>query len=336
MRLYNVEEPDIKVIDKEDYSTFAGLFKNNFLNILLYAYTAYVVIAAALEMIGGMYIMGAINLVVHGCVCAALWIFKTAPKEEDKLSMKGQKLFQIAHAVKYFVMFVLLVVFLILLLLAWIHAGNEAKKALVEAKSQTDASILAAAKKASSAVFWKYFGLLFGYLAAAVAVLVYYRAVMKVADGYQKYLEKGTHFWGDLKFFAYYGFVSAGLIVLYSVLSIFLQEKIIALITTSNVSMLISNNILALIPNILFAVILVLVSIQALKGYKVLDATTTTFKVTIDRDTHKELRVATEEDIQVIEKYEAELLKAISDAEEDEAFVSNELMYDEETIKNTN
>ena len=332
MRLYNVKEPDIKVIDAEDYSLFASLLNNKMLSVMLYVYTAYVVIASVCELLGGMYVTGGINIIIRGLICAALWMFKLAPKSTDKLSTKGSKMFQIAHAVKYFIVFVLLIIFLILLILTWIRNGNLAKQELTAAKAQTDAEVLAAAKHNSSKTFWTYFGLLIGYLASSIIYLVYYRMVMGIADGYIKYSEKGTHFLDEIKFFGIYGIASAVILVAYSVLSIFLFDKIYGLITSSSLGIIINGNILVLIPNFILAIILVLLALQALKAHKILSTTDTTYKVTIDANTHEILRNATEEDLQIVKDYEEELRKALSE-EDEEVFVSNELMYDEDTIK---
>ena len=117
MRLYNEVEETTKVVVVEDYATFNGLLKCKYLFYLLIAYTAFAVINAILAFIDGGYVMAAVNLIVHGSVCASLWMNHLANKElkeDEKPSTKGTKIFQIAHAAKYLVVFILLILGLIL------------------------------------------------------------------------------------------------------------------------------------------------------------------------------------------------------------------------------
>ena len=54
------------------------------------------------------------EMFVHGCICASLWMNYLANKElkeDEKPSTKGTKIFQIAHAAKYLVVFILLMSF---------------------------------------------------------------------------------------------------------------------------------------------------------------------------------------------------------------------------------
>lgn len=289
MRLYNDVEETTKVVVVEDYSTFKGLLKCKYLYYLLIAYTAYAVINAALSILDGGYLMAIINILVHGTICASLWTFRKAnlENEDEKPNLKGSKLYLIAHAVKYLIVFIFLVLGLIFIIFSWTEAANVAKQELVKAQSQTVPEAIAAAKAARNKVFWSYLGYIVVYLAFTVFTLVYYKAVMAPVDALAKYNEKGTHFWNDLKFLSLILFITAGLNVVLGLLG--------ALgVLDTLCTMMINNGIntvsqatgglgwFSFISRVLFAAICVCLGLLLLKGYKVLETTETSHEEVVE------------------------------------------------------
>ncbi len=334
MRLYNIEEEKTKIIDVEDYSVFRTAMKNKLLPILLYVYTGFVVINLALTILSGAYVMAVINAAVHSLICVAMWLFMFSFKKTDNnvLPQNGLKMFQIAHAVKYFIVFVLIVIALILIILDWINKGNLAHQALDAAKKQTNEQVLADARHKSSIVFWSHLLTLVIALTISIVTCVYYYAVMKLADGYQKYANKGIKFFNDFKFTGIYFFVTAGVLILYSILN-FLSVKMIQ-VDISKIELFVGTGIFSNLSRILFALFLIFAGIISLQLGKSINNVETTYQAVVDLETG-ETRVATEEDILEAKRKQEELQKMLADEEEkEENFVSKDLMYDEETIKN--
>lgn len=286
MRLTNEVEKTTKTITVEEYNTFNGLLKSPKLFYLLIAYTAFIVVNAVLAILDRGYVMGIISLACQGCICAAMWIFRSAnlKTNEEKFSTKGTTLFQTAHAVKYVFLFVILVVLLIMIILAWINAGTNANQAISALKGTTQKELLVAAKKAKTATFWKYFGLTIFYLVFMVGVCVYYKAVMCYVDGMVKYQNKGTHCWNDLKFLSIYLFVTAGICVVMDVLIMTgVVEKMFKLVSDVDYSLLTGGlGIFSCIGRLLFAALCVCTGLVLLKGYKTLSTTKTYHEETIE------------------------------------------------------
>ena len=336
MRLVNQTEPKVKLKVAEDYSFVEKIIKESkFLPILVYVYTGLIVVMAALQFIDGGYVLAGIDVVIHALICVSLWLFIGSWKKHndgEAIPTKGLKMFQITHAVKYFLVFVFFVVLIVLTILSWISHGNEAHKLLVEAKQQTDAEILAAAKANSTKVFWEYLFTMIGVLAVSIVTCVYYRAVMVVGDSYLKYADKGTHFLKEIKFLMIYSFVSAGILVVYSVLAVAgIIPNAMGLIISSNFNMVIGGvGIFSLIARVLFAIFLVGVGLLCMKLLKELKDVDTTVIVVIDNETGETLRVATPEDIEEDRKYQEELTAALKEEEEEQGnFVSEDLLRDE-------
>lgn len=290
MRLYNDVEETSKVVVVEDYTTFKGLLNCKYLYYLLIAYTAFAVVNAVLSFLDGGYLMAVINIAVHGCICASLWMFRNANlnNTDEKPNLKGTKMYLIATAVKYLIVFIFLVLGLIFIIFAWNSAANLAKQALTQAKAQIDQSVIAAARLAKALVFWGYLGILIEYLAFTVFTLVYYKAVMAPVDALAKYNEKGTHFWGDLKFLAIILFVTAGLNIvlgLFGALGLFDSLWEMMKLNTEIVS-LVSGGLgwFSFIGRVLFAALCVCLGILVLKGYKVLINTETSHEEVIQLD----------------------------------------------------
>lgn len=289
MRLYNDVEETSKVVVVEDYSTFKGLLKCKYLYYLLIAYTAYAVINAVLSFLDGGYIMAVVNILVHGSICASLWTFRKANQEnaDEKVNLKGSKLYLIAHAVKYLIVFIFLVLGLILILFSWIDAANIAKQALVKAQSQTNSAAIAAAKAEKAKVFWSYLAFAVVYIAFIVITLVYYKAVMAPVDALAKYNEKGTHFWNDLKFLSIILFVTAGLNILIGLLgAVGALDKWCNMMVNNGVNTvaLAAGGLgwLAFISRVLFAAICVCLGILLFKGFKVLTTTETSHEEIVE------------------------------------------------------
>ena len=311
MRLYNEVEETTKVVVVEDYATFNGLLKCKYLFYLLIAYTAFAVINAILAFIDGGYVMAAVNLIVHSSVCASLWMNHLANKElkeDEKPSTKGTKIFQIAHAAKYLVVFILLILGLILIIFSWIDAANVANKELVELQGKLDVEAeLAAAKLAVSKVFWGYLFFVIVYLAFSVITLVYYKAVMACVENFGTYTEKGTHFWKDIKFLAIILFVVAGLNVVIGLLSATgalngWYSMIIAPKDPENPTYEVlaaavgGTGWLAFVGRVLFAAICVCLGLLLVKGFKVLDTTETSHEEVLELgDNEAPVEVADEE-----------------------------------------
>ena len=302
MRLYNEVEDNIKVVNVENYSVFRNLFKSKYLFYLLIAYTAYVVINAVLSFLDGGLVMAIINLIVHGLICASLWLFAkhNRDNESDKLELKSTKMFQIAHAAKYLVVFILLVLAIILIVFTWIDAANIAKQEVVKAQSSLVDGVLAAAKAERRAVFWSSLGALILFIGFSIIVLVYYKAVMGVVDGMQKYNEKGTHFWNDLKFLSIILFVTAGLCVVLGLLGAVgaldgICAKILADKGLQNVKLFVGGlGWLSFISRVIFAAICVCLGLLSLKAYKVMSTTETSHVEYINRETGERIN---EEDL---------------------------------------
>ena len=289
MRLYNDVEQTSKVVKVEDYTTFKDLLKCKYLYYLLIAYTAYAVINAVLSFIDGGYLMAVINILAHGSICAAFWTFRKANEgnTEEKPNLKGTKMYLVATAVKYLIVFIFLVLGLILTVFTWNAAATEAKKELAKVLGKTDLEAIAAAKAVKNGIFWKYLAFVIVYIVFTVVTLVYYKAVMAPVDALVKYNEKGTHFWGDLKFLAYMLFVTAGLNVVIGLLG-----AVGALDNWCN--MIIANGVntvslasgglgwFSFIARVIFAAILVCFGILVLKGYKVLTTTETSHEEVIE------------------------------------------------------
>ena len=282
MRLYNDVEETIKVVVVEDYSTFKGLLNCKYLYYLLIAYTAYVVVNAALSFLDGGYIMAVVNVFAHGFICASLWIFRKANlnNTDEKPNLKGTKMYLLATAIKYLVVFIFLVLGLIFIIFSWNGAANSAKQLLTQALSQTDQSKIAEARAAKNAVFWSYLLFIIVYLAFTVFTLVYYKAVMAPVDALAKYNEKGTHFWNDLKFLSLILFVTAGLNVVLGLLgAVGALDSLCNMMITNGVNTvaLASGGLgwFSFISRVLFAALCVCLGILLLKGYKVLSTTET-------------------------------------------------------------
>ena len=334
MRLYNEIEQKTKIVPAEDYSKFRELLKNKLLPILLYVYTGYVVVHAALTVLSGAYILAGIDLIIHALICVSLWMFRAEQKKNEELVDKGTKMFQISHAVKYVIMFVLLIVLLLLTILKWSDDAGAAKIVLTAAKSQTEASVLAEAKAQSRQVFWNGLFSVIKVIVTFIIVCVYYRGIMGICDGYQKYVKKGTHFWGEFKFFAIYGFVCAGVLIVYGAISAFTSFSVIS-ITTNAVNLFVSTGLFGFINYALFACLLVFAGIVSLKLYKELANSETMYYNLVDNETGEVIRVATEEDIEEARKFEEQLKQLAEEEEkEQENFVSSQLLYDEATTKN--
>lgn len=296
MRLYNEVEETTKVVVVEEYQTFNGLLKCKYLFYLLIAYTAFAVINAVLAFIDGGVFMAVVNILAHGAICASLWLNyldNKNVKEEEKPSTKGTKIFQIAHAAKYIVVFVLLILGLILIVFSWIDAANLANQALVAAQGKVNADAeLAAAKAAVNKVFWSYLLYLIVYLVFSIVTLVYYKAVMACVEGYNSYVEKGKHFWNDIKFLAIMLFVAAFLNVLFGLLSATgaLNEWYGMMIKTNPEEP--SYDIIAaavggigwlsFVGRFLFAAICVCLGLLLFKGFKVLESTQTSHEEVLE------------------------------------------------------
>ena len=303
MRLYNEVEETTKVVVVEDYATFNGLLKCKYLFYLLIAYTAFAAINAILAFIDGGYVMAAVNVIVHGCICASLWM-----NYEDKLELKSTKIFQIAHAAKYLVVFILLILGLILIIFSWIEAANVANQELVKLQGKLDVDAeLAAAKLAVSAVFWGYLFFVIVYLAFSVITLVYYKAVMACVENFGTYTEKGTHFWKDIKFLAIILFVIAGLNVVIGLLSatgalngwfgMIMAPKDPENPTFEVLAAAVGGTgWLAFIGRVLFAAICTCLGLLLIKGFKVLDTTETSHEEVLELgDNDTPVEVADEE-----------------------------------------
>ena len=289
MRLYNDVEETSKVVVVENYSTFKELLKCKYLYYLLIAYTAFVVINAVLSFLDGGYLMAVVNIAAHGCICASLWMFKKANdnNQDEKPALKGTKMYLIATALKYVVVFIFLVLGLIFIIFTWNAAANVAKQDLTKALQQIDPEVIAAAKAAKASIFWNYLLLIIVYLAFTVFTLVYYKAVMAPVDALVKYNEKGTHFWNDLKFLSIILFVTAFLNVVIGLLG-----AVGALDTWCN--MIIKTGVstvslaagglgwFSFIARVLFAALCVCLGILLNKGYKVLSTTETSHEEVID------------------------------------------------------
>ena len=280
MRLYNDVEETSKVIVVEDYSTFKGLLKCKYLYYLLIAYTAYAAINAVLSFLDGGYLMAVINILAHGSICASLWTFR-------KANLKGTKLYLIATAVKYLIVFIFLVLGLILIFMSWINAANLAKQALTQALGKTDAEAIKAARLAKAIVFWGYLSYIIIYLAFTVFTLVYYKAVMAPVDALAKYNGKGTHFWGDLKFLSIILFVAAGLNVilgLFGAVGLLDNWCNMMVANGKNLVTLASGGLgwFSFISRVLFAAICVCLGILIFKGYRVLINTETSHEEVIE------------------------------------------------------
>ncbi len=289
MRLYNEVEETSKVVVVEDYTTFKGLLKSKYLYYLLIAYTAYAVINAALSFIDGGYLMAVINVLVHGSICASFWMFKKAndANEEEKPNLKGTKLYLVTTAVKYFIVFIFLVLGLLLIVFSWVGAANEAKKELVKVLSKTDLEAIAAAKLAKANVFWSYLLFLVFYLAFTVFTLVYYKAVMAPVDALNKYNEKGSHFWNDLKFLSIILFVTAGINVLLGAFgALGLLDKWCGMMGNNghNIVKLAAGGLgwFAFISRVIFAALCACGGLVVLKGYKTLSTTETSHEEVIE------------------------------------------------------
>lgn len=291
MRLYNENEETTKRIVVEDYSTFKSLLQSKWLFYLLIAYTAYVVINTVLAILDGGYIMGAINAVVHSVVCASMWLFRCANSKntDEKFSIKGVKMFQIAHAAKYLIIFVLFVLVLIMIVLGWINAANAAKQAYVAVENSVDLEKIAAAKAVRVKVFWSYLGLLIGYIVFTIVTCVYYKAVMYFVDGMTKYHEKGKHCWNDLRYLGIYLFITAGLTIIVGlVAAVGGLDSIFAMILNTNFALFTGGlGFLSFIGRVIFAALCVCMGIVCLKGYQVLSTTETSHEEVVEL-THEE------------------------------------------------
>lgn len=302
MRLYNEAEDNIKVVKVENYSVFRNLFKSKYLFYLLIAYTVYVFVNAALSFLDGGVAMAIINLLVHGAICASLWLFAKDNRNnnDDKLELKSTKIFQIAHAVKYVVVFILLVLAIILVVFTWLDAANVAKQAVVKAQSSLIEGELIAAKAARNKVFWSSVGTLVFFVAFSIIVLVYYKAVMCVVDCMNKYNEKGTHFWNELKFLSIILFVTAGLTIVFGALGATgalngLCAKVLADKGVQNVTVFAGGlGWLSFVGRVLFAAICVCLGLLSLKAYKVMSTTETSHVEYYNRETGERIN---EEDL---------------------------------------
>lgn len=316
MRLYGEEERAVRVVAVEDYTTFNNLLGSKKLFIALIAYVVLSVVGVVMDVLEGAYIMGAIDAVIHALICVSLFMFNKANKSiEEKFSDKGLKMFQISHAIKYGIMFILMTVLLIMIVLRWSSTQADLNKAFTSASSEADK---AAAKVVKNQNGWIYLGILVGYLIFSCLVYVYYKAVMAIGEGARKYYEKGTHFWEDLKFGGYYCFVTAGLLVVLGALAALgLFDKIVAKMSNADVASFAGGlGWFAFIYRALFACLLVFIGLILLKGYKVMSSTSTSTDIVVDSETGEQL---TEEEIAEVNAAREARLKAIREEEENEA-----------------
>ena len=233
--------------------------------------------------------MAVVNVAAHGCICASFWMFKKANDNntEEKPNLKGTKLYLIATAIKYLIVFIFLVLGLIFIIFSWTGAANIAKQNLVKALAQIDPEVIAVAKLAKALVFWGYLLTLIEYLAFSIFVLVYYKAVMAPVDALVKYNEKGTHFWSDLKFLSIILFVTAGLnVVLGLAGALGLLDNICTMMINNGVKIvsLAAGGLgwFSFIARVLFAALCVCFGILVFKGYKVLSSTETSHEEVIE------------------------------------------------------
>lgn len=285
MRLYNEQEETTKIITIEDYSTFKTLLQSKYLFGLLIAYTIFVVVQALFAFLDGGVVLGTVDLICHTLIAVSLWIFHMANQKSDKIETKGVKMFQIAHAVKFSVVFIFFLIALIMIFLAWVNKANLANQALVKAKASTEEGVLKAAKLVCTKVFWTYFILTVVYIVFMAAVCNYYRYVMSTVDQFEKYNAKGKHFWKEMKAASIYFFVCAGLLVLFSILSVLgVIPKILALINenTNFASFAGGIGILSSIPRILLAALLVALGLLLNKASTTLTNTKTSYQKEIE------------------------------------------------------
>lgn len=280
MRMYNEEQEVEKTIVTENYSTFKKLINSKWLFYMLIAYTAYTVINAVLAILDKGYVMAAINLVVHGLVCTSFWLFYINNKSNDetKFSTKGTNIFLLANALKYVIVFVLLITGFIMLCLAWSNTTNEFKQQIITLSNQINTEEQIAALKASlTQSNWKYIGIIVFYIAFALITLVYYYAVMSTVKGIQVYHDKGIHCWKQLKFTAIYLMVAAGFTVLCSILLMTgtLQNFLGYISKVDYTSMLGGFGIISNIGRFIAAILYLLMGIICLKGYKAMNSTVT-------------------------------------------------------------
>lgn len=275
MRLKN--EPFEKVIRHENYTTFCNLVNKPINQIALIIYTALIPIMVILSALDGGYIMAGVNLLVHGFVCAGLWIFRLSNLKDPSLSTKGAKWVLIANACKYVFVLIVILVAIIILIFQWTGKGADAKKALAALKNSEDLAAVAAAKSKVHTVFWTNFGTLILTIVLGLCILVYFKAVMAPVQGLLTYKQKGTHFWNDILFTAIFFFVSAGLLILFSILLMTgALDKVLDLFGTMNKDMIIGGSgIMSGIGRILFAGFLIFAGVLLLKSYKTLNSTVT-------------------------------------------------------------
>lgn len=278
MRLTN-EAQSTKIVRVEDYKTFKGLLASPKLFALLIGYTVYIVLNAVLAILDDGLVMGIIDVVVHGLIAFSLWSFYLANKKDksDKFSIKGYKIFQISHAVKYFIVFVLLVALLIMIIFSWINNANLANQAVAQVKNSTDTTLLVEALKNRLIINTSYIYFLILFLAFFIITTVYYKAVMCFVEGVKNYHEKGTHFEKDMKFLAIFSFVSAGALILFSIFSItnFTDDYLSLVSEVSYAPLFGGLGLFSSISRIVFAIILVIFGIVVFRGYKVLSNTVT-------------------------------------------------------------
>lgn len=276
MRLYSDVEETSKTIVVEDYSTFKNLLKSKWLFYLLIGYTVYIPLNAALAFLDGGLIMAIVNVIVHGLICASMWMFRKANinNENEKFDLKATKLFQVAHAVKYVIVFLICVLVILLIFFGMLGALNEARAENFSVKA---------------GIFFDYIGILVLFIAFMVATCVYYKAVMKVVDSMTIYHTKGTHFWNDIKFLAIYLFVTAGLLVVLGGMSAFgIFDSMQAKIGDTNFTAFAGGlGLYSFIGRVVFALLCVGMGIVCLKGYKILSTTETS---------HEEIVEITEEE----------------------------------------
>lgn len=316
MRLYGEEERATRVVAVEDYSLFNSLLGSKKLFIALIAYIVLSVVGVVMGILEGAYIMAGVDAVIHALICVSLFMFNKANKSiEEKFSDKGLKMFQITHAVKYGILFILMTVLLVMIVLRWSSTQADLNKAFTAASSEADK---AAAKVVKNQNGWIYLGILIGYLIFSCLVYVYYKAVMAIGEGARKYYEKGTHFWEDLKFGGYYCFVTAGLLLVLGALgALGLLDKIVARMSNADVASFAGGlGWFAFIYRALFAGLLVYVGLLCLKGYKTMSAQVTSTDIIVDADTGEQL---TEEEVAEVNAAREARLKALQEEEETEA-----------------
>lgn len=287
MRLYAEEEKATKVVQVEDYTFFRSLINKPILKILLFVYIAVSVILAATSIISGGYLYGGIDLVVHALMIWGLFQFRKANLGEgNELSDKGVKKILVSNAVKYILIFITLIIFLVVFLISWIGKSNAANVKLAQLATSTDLEAIEAAKEAKAEVGRNFWPCFITFLVIFNVGLSYLYVVMKLFSDLTIYKEKGTHFWGFLKYAAIILFVAAGCNVILGVIyALAPGQNLINGIALSNlpIDLIVGGtSIIALIGRVICSIFLAFFGYVLLKGKKQLDATVTSHEETIE------------------------------------------------------